>query len=162
MAFDKRQNLLVPSLSEEDAKDPSKIAQWTSIIALKLNQLRTPRIAVRTLKYVFNQNANGLGPLVKLQDLGFTPGAVVLGAINPIASTSSSVEVAPAQMLILSGVTAIGNTLQFYLRDDTTTATSPFNGTSFQIVLVIFEKDSINPLTANSQSNVVMRALTGR
>lgn len=162
MSFDKRQNLVLSPLSTEDAKDPVKVAQWTADVALRLNQLKTPRFAVRTMKYVFNQDANGIGPLAKIQDMGFSPGAVILGAINSIASGNSLLANVPAQQLILVNVQTLGNALQFNLRDDTTTSTSPYNGITFQLVLVIFEKDSINPLTANSQSNVVMKALTGR
>lgn len=162
MAFDKRQNLKISTLSTEDAKDSSKIAQWTADVALKLNQLKSPRFAVRTLRYQYNQDSTGQAPLVKLEDIGFVPGAVVLGAVNGLSKGVPSVlDPAPGAQFFLTRVQANGTTLQFALRDGSGTPVSAYSGQMLQVIVIIFERDSINPTAANSQFNQTFKVITG-
>ena len=179
MAFDPRQNIKLPALSADDAKDPVKVARWTADVVLRLNQLKTPRFIVRQYLYKFqpttqvDYNTNvkdgkhtvDVYPTVTIQNVGFTPGAVVLSHVNGTGPDNPAVVDRPNENHLalqltgeptfgfyLTGVTIIGNSLSFSLAGGYDTDI----GKTFRITVIIFELDSVNPLTASAQNTGIL------
>lgn len=165
MAMDKRLDLNISPLSQADCASPAKLAQWTSDISLKLNQLKTPRFLVKNITYKYQSDADGNLPVIEIKDVGFTPGAVVLAnafgsGTNPITGDSVGpiLDFNTYGFLLLDKVQIVGNSIRFALVD---ISIAPQQGNTYILTLLVFEKDSVNAVTANNPRTAIFSALTG-
>ena len=147
---------------------------------MRINQLKTPRFIVRQFTYKFQpvtqtnydtnvkdgKHVTDTYPSITVQNVGFTPGAVVLSHVSGTGSDNPSVVQRPNETHLalqltgeptfgfyLTGVSVVGNSVSFQLAGGYDTDL----GKTFKVTVIIFELDSINPTTAISNPQGVLR-----